>query len=90
MPYHVKTGRYYEFLGVACDATNGSEKAEPMAVYRRRGQLFVRRLKEFLEKFALSPLELDEVKNAMSAAEWELAELDRLRKLIFPTEPKNP
>lgn len=64
MAKHVKTGRYYEFLGVACDATNGSEKAEQMAVYRREGRLFVRRLIEFLEKFKLSPLELAEVKNA--------------------------
>ena len=69
MPYHFKTGHYYEFLGVACDATNGNEKSEPMAVYRREGRLFVRRLKEFLEKFALSSLELDEVREALSTAE---------------------
>ena len=51
MAYHIKTGNYYQIIGVATNANNGKESAEPEVIYERDGKLFTRSLSEFKEKF---------------------------------------
>ena len=53
MAIHRKTGKRYQIIGIASNATNGQKKSEPLMVYERANKIFVRSVSEFLVKFEL-------------------------------------
>lgn len=54
---HRKTGKLYEYLGTAIDATNNSlTEGKEMVIYKNKeGQSFIRERGEFLERFEKEP-----------------------------------
>lgn len=52
MAIHNKTGNRYQVIGLAKNATNGQEKSEPVVVYAKAGQIFIRLASEFMQKFS--------------------------------------
>lgn len=51
MAIHRKTGKRYQIIGIASNATNGQEESESLMVYERMNKIFVRSVSEFLVKF---------------------------------------
>lgn len=50
MAIHRKTGKRYQIIGIASNATNGQEESESLMVYERMNKIFVRSVSEFFGK----------------------------------------
>ena len=50
---NLKNGYTYTILHIASSTTNGPTEGQKMVVYTRSGDVYVRELEEFLEKFEI-------------------------------------